>query len=191
MSSEAGPAGRVGAIVLAAGLGSRMGGAKLAMAVGGVPVLARTLESVRQAGLPLLLVTGAHAEAVRAVAGNLPMVHADAHAQGMAESLKAGLHAAPAEWEAALVVLGDMPFVRPETLTVLADVLAAGAPAVVPVCAGRRGNPAGFSRAVWPQLMALQGDQGARAILDRLAVVEVQLDDRGVHRDIDLPEDLG
>lgn len=190
MSREAGPAGRVGAIVLAAGLGRRMGGAKLAMMVGGVPVLAQTLGSVRQASLPILLVTGAHAGPVRAVAGDLPMVHADAHAQGMAESLKAGLHAAPAEWEAALVVLGDMPFVAPQTLGALADALAAGAPAVVPVHEGRRGNPAGFARSVWPRLMALQGDAGARAILDRLAVVEVHVYDPGVHRDIDLPEDL-
>jgi molybdenum cofactor cytidylyltransferase len=191
VSLKSGRAGRVGAIILAAGLGRRMGGAKLAMAVGGVPVLVRTLESVRVAGLPLLLVTGAHAESVRAVAGDLPTVHAEAYAEGMAESLKAGLHAAPADWKAALVVLGDMPFVRPETLTALADSLAAGAPAVVPVHEGRRGNPAGFSRAVWPRLMALQGDAGARAILDRLAVVEVQVGDPGVHRDIDLPEDLG
>jgi len=190
VSRETGPQCRVGAILLAAGLGSRMGGAKLAMRLGDVPVLARTLASVRQAGLPLLLVTGAHADAVRAVAGDLPMVHAEAHAQGMAESLKAGLRAAPSEWSAALVVLGDMPFVRPDTLRALADVLAAGAPAAAPVSQGRRGNPAGFARAVWPRLLALEGDAGARALLGQMAVVDVEVDDPGVHRDIDRPEDL-
>lgn len=181
----------MGAILLAAGLGSRMGGAKLAMAVGGVPVLARTVWSVRQAGLPLLLVTGAHARAVCAVVGDLPMVHAESFALGMAESLKAGLRAAPADWDAALVVLGDMPFVRPETLRALSEALAGGAPAVAPVHEGRRGNPAGFSRGVWPRLMGLQGDSGARALLDQLAAVLVEIDDPGIHRDIDRPEDLG
>lgn len=181
---------KVGALVLAAGLGRRMGGAKLAMAVDGVPILARTLESIRKAGLPTLLVTGAHAEAVLALAGDIPTVHAAGHALGLAESLKAGLRAAPADWASALVVLGDMPFVRPETLAALAQALAAGAPAVVPVEAGRRGNPAGFSRAVWPHLMALRGDAGARPILDQLGVLDVAVPDPGVHRDIDLPGDL-
>jgi molybdenum cofactor cytidylyltransferase len=181
----------VGAVVLAAGLGRRMGGAKLAMAVEGVPMLARTVGQVRQAGLPLLVVTGAHLDAVRAVAGDQPMVHAQAHAEGFAESLKAGLRAAPEDWAAALVVLGDMPFVHPETLRMLADALAAGAPAVVPIQAGQRGNPAGFARATWPQLLALHGDKGARPLLDRLGVQEIPVDDPGIHRDIDTPEDLG
>jgi molybdenum cofactor cytidylyltransferase len=180
----------VGAIVLAAGLSRRMGTAKLALPIDGVPMLARTVAAPDQAGLPLLLVTGAHANAVRAVAPTIPAVHADAHEQGLAESLKAGLSAAPAEWGAALVLLGDMPFVRPDTLQALARALDDGAPAVVPVQEGRRGNPAGFARKVWPRLMALAGDQGARPLLDALGVVEVPVDDPGIHRDIDRPEDL-
>ena len=59
----------VGAVVLAAGESRRMGAAKLALPVDGIPMLARTLAAVREAGLPALLVTGGHAEAVRAVAG--------------------------------------------------------------------------------------------------------------------------
>ncbi len=180
----------VGAIVLAAGLSRRMGAAKLTLPVDGMPMLARTLEAASRAGLPLLLVTGAHAQAVRAVAPDVPTIHADAHEQGLAESLKAGLAAAPAGWDAALVILGDMPFVQPETLRQLVEALANGAPAVVPVQAGRRGNPAGFARTVWPHLMTLSGDQGARPLLDSLHVVEIPADDPGIHRDIDVPEDL-
>jgi molybdenum cofactor cytidylyltransferase len=180
----------VGAIVLAAGLSRRMAGAKLAMALDGAPILARTVAAVQQAGLPLLLVTGGHADAVRAVAADLPMVHADAHADGLAESLKAGLVAAPAVWDAALIVLGDMPFVAASTLRTLAGALAGGARAVVPVEGGRRGNPAGFARQAWPDLMTLRGDQGARSILDRLQVLEVPVSDAGIHRDIDVPADL-
>lgn len=180
----------VGAIVLAAGLSRRMGAAKLALPVDGVPMLARTIATVRQAGLPILLVTGAHAEAVLSAAGDLPAVHADRHAEGLAESLKTGLRAAPPTWDAALVILGDMPFVAAETLTTLAAALAAGAPAVVPVAQGRRGNPAGFARRTWPALLALSGDQGARPLLDSLGVTDVAIDDRGIHRDIDVPDDL-
>lgn len=180
----------VGAIVLAAGLSRRMGAAKLAMHVDGVPMLARTLGVVREAGLPLLLVTGGHEAAVRAVAGDVPQVHADGFALGLAESLKAGLRAAPAEWDAALVVLGDMPFVQPATLQLLAEALAGGVLAVVPVQGAARGNPAGFARPAWPALMALEGDRGARAALDALGVVEIMVQDAGVHRDIDRPEDV-
>jgi molybdenum cofactor cytidylyltransferase len=180
----------VGAVVLAAGLSRRMGAAKLAMDVEGVPMLARTLAAVRAAGLPLLVVTGGHEAAVRAVAGDVPMVHADGFEAGLAESLKAGLHAAPLDWDALLVVLGDMPFVAADTLRTLALELGRGAPAVVPVHAGERGNPAGFARAVWPALMTLDGDRGARGVLDRLGVVAVSVEDPGVLRDLDRPEDL-
>jgi molybdenum cofactor cytidylyltransferase len=180
----------VGAIVLAAGLSRRMGAAKLALPLDGVALLARTIGAVEAAGLPVLLVTGGHAEAVRAVAPHVPTVHAQAHEQGLAESLKAGLRAAPAGWDAALVVLGDMPFVQPATLRLLADRLRDGAPAVVPVQGGRRGNPAGFARPVWPRLMALTGDQGARPLLDSLGTCDVPVDDPGIHRDIDVPADL-
>jgi molybdenum cofactor cytidylyltransferase len=180
----------VGAIVLGAGLSRRMGGAKLALPINGVPMLARTIATAQKAGLPLLLVTGGHADAVRAVAPDVPAVHAEAHEQGLAESLKAGLAAAPAHWDAALIILGDMPFVQPETLRQLADALAKGAPAVVPIQTGRRGNPAGFARTTWPQLMALKGDQGARPLLDKLGALEIPVEDPGIHRDIDVPEDL-
>lgn len=180
----------VGALVLAAGLSRRMGAAKLAMPVAGVPMLARTLAAIEAAGLPVLLVTGGHEAAVRAVAGAVPMVRAEGFEQGLAESLKAGLRAAPADWDAALVVLGDMPFVAPATLRALAAALAAGAPAVVPVQAGERGNPAGFARSAWPALMALEGDRGARGVLDALGAQAVAVDDPGVHRDLDRQADL-
>jgi molybdenum cofactor cytidylyltransferase len=180
----------VGAIVLAAGLSRRMGAAKLAVAVDGVPMLARTLATVREAGLPLLLVTGGHEDAVRAVSGDVPQVRAEGFERGLAESLKAGLRAAPAGWDCVLVVLGDMPFVQAGSLRALAGALAGGARAVVPVHAGLRGNPAGFARAAWPALLALEGDRGARGALDALGAVEVSVDDPGVLRALDVPEDL-
>lgn len=182
--------GAVGALVLAAGLGRRMGAPKLALPVDGQPMLARTLAAVRAAGLPLFMVTGGHRAAVQAVAGPIPQVHCDDHAKGLAESLKTGLAAAPADWAGALVVLADMPFVQPRTLERLAAALANGAGAVVPVHGGRRGNPAGFARALWPALMRLQGDAGARRLLDELGAVEIPVCDPGIHRDLDTPADL-
>ena len=180
----------VGALVLAAGLSRRMGAAKLALPVSGRPMLAATVEAVEAAGLPLLVVIGGHANAVLEAVPGRGTVFAERYARGLSQSLKAGLLAAPEDWAAALVVLGDMPFVRADTLRMLADALRAGARAVVPVHKGRRGNPAGFARSEWPALMALSGDQGARRLLDRLGAEQVPVSDPGIHRDIDVPADL-
>lgn len=181
---------RVGALLLAAGLSRRMGTAKLALPVAGKPMLAQTLAALVEADLPVLLVTGAHSEAVRAAAPGVPAAHAHAFALGFAESLKAGLAAAPADWTAALIVLGDMPFVLPSTLRALAAALESGAGAVVPVQGGQRGNPAGIARVHWPAVAGLEGDQGARRLLDGLGLVEVSVEDPGIHRDLDTPADL-
>ncbi len=181
---------KVGAIVLAAGFSRRMGAAKLALPVGGQPMLARTVAQVAAAGLPLLLVTGAHEEAVLQVVPGVPHIRAARHAEGLAESLKAGLAAAPEDWTAALIVLGDMPFVAADTLRRLADCLEAGAEAVVPLDSGRQGNPAGFARHLWPKLLELEGDRGARSLLHQLKTHEIAVDDPGIHHDLDEPADL-
>lgn len=180
----------IGALVMAAGQAARMGRPKLTLPLAGRPVIAHVLEALAQAGLPALVVTGAYAEEVRAAIGPVASVHAPDHALGLARSLRAGLAALPAEWAGVLVALADMPAVRPATYRALAAALRAGAPAVVPVHAGRRGNPAGLARASLPALRALEGDRGARALLDAIGAQEIAVDDPGVLLDLDRPEDL-
>ncbi|TQK04690.1 molybdenum cofactor cytidylyltransferase [Herbaspirillum sp. SJZ107] len=105
-------------------------------------------------------------------------------------SLRDSLSAAGEAPDAWLVALGDMPHVAPSTLAALRDALAAGAPIVAPVHAGRRGNPVGFGRVHLDALLALQGDQGARRLLQTCPVTEVAVQDRGIFLDIDTPADL-
>jgi molybdenum cofactor cytidylyltransferase len=93
----------------------------------------------------------------------------------------------PESW---LVTLGDMPHVAPSTLSALRDALAAGAPIVAPVHAGRRGNPVGFGRVHLDALLSLEGDQGARRLLQTCPVTEVAVQDPGIFLDIDTPADL-
>lgn len=115
---------------------------------------------------------------------------------GMAASLvhaiRHSLRGAPpaAGPDAWLVALGDMPHVAPSTLDALRDALLAGAPIAVPVCGGRRGNPAGFARMHLDALLALDGDQGARRLLHTCPVTEVAVTDPGIFLDIDTPADL-
>jgi molybdenum cofactor cytidylyltransferase len=89
-----------------------------------------------------------------------------------------------------LVALGDMPHVSPATLRRLDAAIAGGFDIAAPVYRGARGNPVAFSRYHLPLLLALSGDQGARAILTSHPVHEVEVDDAGILRDVDTPDDL-
>lgn len=111
--------------------------------------------------------------------------------RGMGASLAAGI-AAAADCDGWLIGLADMPLLEPATAAAITAALRAGASAAAPFYAGRRGHPVGFSAQLRSQLLALDGDTGARAVLqqlgDRLARVEVN--DPGILIDIDRPEDL-
>lgn len=89
-----------------------------------------------------------------------------------------------------LIALGDMPWIEPATIAALSHAIADGARIAVPVCQGRRGNPVAFSAVHLPLLLALDGDQGARSIVQSHAVQEVAVADGGILRDIDTPDDL-
>ena len=91
-----------------------------------------------------------------------------------------------------LVALGDMPLVPTSQHRVVADALRAGADIAAPVCQGRRGHPVGFAARFGDELRALDGDEGARAVLarHREALLELVVDDDAGWQDIDTPSDL-
>jgi molybdenum cofactor cytidylyltransferase len=108
---------------------------------------------------------------------------------GMAASIVAGLRQA-LDADGWIIALGDMPYVEAETIAALADALKEGADIAVPVCHGQRGNPVGFSRRHLSALLRLEGDRGARDLLQSCPVTAVIVDDTGVLRDIDTMQDL-
>lgn len=108
---------------------------------------------------------------------------------GMAASLTHGL-ALSAEASAWIIALGDMPFVQPATIERMVAALAQGAGIVAPTYHGKRGNPVGFARHHLPELLKLTGDVGARQLLQRYPVTEIEVDDPGVCQDIDTEADL-
>ncbi|RVT91255.1 nucleotidyltransferase family protein [Sphingomonas crocodyli] len=174
----------VGAIILAAGLSRRMGTDKLAADLGGKPVLAHAVDAVAAAGLPMIV----------AAPPAMPFpgaVEVPDHALGMGHSIAAAIRAVPADWSAALICLGDMPFVTPATLCALAA--KAGEDLIVaPVHEDQRGNPLVWGRGFFAQLAGLSGDTGGRALLagagEKLVLLPV--DDPGVLIDVDTPEAL-
>jgi molybdenum cofactor cytidylyltransferase len=181
-------------LLLAAGSSQRFGRDKLeypmpdgrpmavAAAAGLLAVCERTIAIVRPADerlATLLAETGC--EIVRARHAEL----------GMGASLAAGVGAS-AEAEAWIVALADMPYIDSRSHQAVRSRLRAGASLAATQYQGRRGHPVGFSKAWFPQLASLTGDQGGKSILeshpDQLALCPV--DDRGVLLDIDTPDDL-
>lgn len=110
---------------------------------------------------------------------------------GMAASLVCGISAnhAAAGW---LIGLADMPAVPASAISSVRDALSDGAALAAPSHAGRRGHPVGFASRYYDELLELQGDNGARRLVerDRASVTEVAVDDPGILADIDIPGDL-
>ncbi|THD57072.1 nucleotidyltransferase family protein [Phenylobacterium sp.] len=185
------------ALVLAAGSGSRFGGGKLMASWGSGVLLEGALAAAFVAPVrSVTVVIGADAEAVAAASRSFDprvlVVHAPNHAEGMAASLRTGVASLSPDADGAFVFLGDMPRVPTAVLQRMADAVIAGALAAAPVFEGRRGNPVLLSRTLFPDLLALTGDAGARGVLqglgERLALVESP--DDGVLFDVDVRGDL-
>jgi molybdenum cofactor cytidylyltransferase len=186
------------AVILAAGRSTRMGGPnKLVAQIGGKPLVRIAAEeALASRARPVIVVTGHDRERVEAALAGLAVeiVHNPNFADGLSTSLKAGLGAVPPDVDGAVVCLGDMPQVR----AALIDRLTAafdperGALIVVPTIDGSRGNPVVWSRRFFPELMALNGDVGARQVIGRYAeaVAEVPVTDRAALVDVDTPEAL-
>ena len=188
----------VAAVVLAAGRSTRMGAVnKLIAEIGGKPLVRIAAEqALASRASPVIVVTGHERDKVEAALADLPVrvVHNPDYADGLGTSLKTGIAAVPADADGAIICLGDMPQVDARLIDKL---LAAfdpekGALVVVPSIEGRRGNPVVWSRRFFPDLMAVQGDIGARHIIASYveAVVEVPVAGDAALTDVDTPESL-
>ena len=116
----------------------------------------------------------------------------DRAVRGMGASLAAGV-AATTMASGWIVALGDMPRVDPRTIAAVREAIESGATIAAPFDGdGRRGHPVGFSAALSDELLALDGDVGARAILERHAdqMQRIVTVDAGIFIDIDTPQDL-
>lgn len=193
------PAGtpNVAALVLAAGQSSRMGGTnKLLAEVGGVPMLLRAVNAaLASKAASVTVVLGFDAERAEALlAGRrVTIVRNPDFAQGMSTSLRAGIAALPAEAEAAVVLLADMPRISAVQVDRVIDAFEAKRPAiVVPQRDGRRGNPILWPREFFAAMQAVSGDQGARGLIEANAqrIRSVDMGDDAIHADVDTPDAL-
>lgn len=156
-------------MILAAGQSSRLGRPKQLLDLDGQPLLTHVLRNAAASDLDEVVLVLGHraAEIAGAVGawGQRTVVNPD-FAAGQSTSLRTGLGALDPRAEAVLFLLGDQPRVTPEIINaLLAAYRATGRAIVQPLYGGQPGNPVLFARPLFPELAAVTGDQGARAIV--------------------------
>ena len=189
----------IAAIVMAAGRSRRMAphNKLLVTDKAGKTMIARVVDNVLSSNArPILVVTGhMHEQIEHALAGRpVRYVHAEDFSKGLAESLKAGIAAVPAECAGAVVCLGDMPLVTGRMIDRLLSVYdpEEGRAIVLPTFRGKQGNPMIWDRRYFAEILAITGDSGARFLVGKHAgrVAEVEMADDAVLRDFDTTDSL-
>lgn len=190
------PPRTVGAVILAAGRGSRFGGArpKPLARLGRRTLLGHAVAAATAGGLrPVVVVVGYRAEEVAAAAGTLAEVVVNPDwEEGMSTSLRAALAALLPNQSvgAAAVALADQPRIGAEAYRRLVAAHQEGAALALATYEGRPGHPVLIGRDHWAEAMRLSGDEGARSLLAAHPVVEVPCDGTGDAVDVDTAETL-
>jgi molybdenum cofactor cytidylyltransferase len=183
------------ACVLAAGRGSRMGGAKHLLALDGVPLLERVVRALATTSAARVFVVLAPGDADGAALAErlgVGVVHAESADEGRAASVRAAVRAASREAQGLLFALADQPFLEPHDFELLIAELRQSPRAIVRArYDGEPGSPVLFARDYFPELLELRGREGGRGVIARHPDAVRSLDlpaARG--RDLDRPDDL-
>ena len=164
---------RIGAVLLAAGAGRRMGGvAKPLIRLQGVPLITRHLVALSGAGVDEVVVVTGYARAlVEHHVRNFPvtLAHNQAHADGQQGSVHVGLAALDDSFDAIIVMLADQPLIGAGDLTELIGAFKKrpAGHVVVPVVQGQRGNPIVLDRVAHAQILGSDTNLGCRHLIER------------------------
>jgi molybdenum cofactor cytidylyltransferase len=189
----------VGAVLLAAGSGSRIGHKpKSLLELGGVPLIRRQLIALSGAGVDeVVVVLGHHAELIEPVVQDFPvtLVRNLSPDDGQVSSQRLGLGALTGKLDAVIVALADQPLINAQDITALIGAWKKrpeGAAVVFPRVGAERGNPVIFSAEVLAQILAGEADVGCRQwqAAHPEAVAPFDTDNRRYRVDIDTLDDL-
>jgi|GEM_PF-100265 len=187
---------RIAALVLAAGRSSRMNGKnKLLEPLAGIPLLLRAVNAaLASLAASVTVVTGNAEDRVKAVVSgkNIRLVHNPDYESGMASSLRRGIESLPADVDGAMVLLADMPLINAAHIDALIEEFTARPRVIVPTVNGKRGNPVLWPRSFFKEICAIEGDRGARELLDRHAdrITCLELASEAILADVDTEEML-
>lgn len=186
-------------IILAAGMATRLGQNKQLVTIDGRHAIERVVDAASRSSLDrLILVLGFEAQkTLRAIQNRIEQYEISVivnphYADGMSSSVKAGLKAA-VDYEAAMFLLGDQPLLEAKCIdTLLHSFWQSEALIVAPTCQGKRRNPVVFAKALYPEILEVSGDQGAREIIRRYQeqTALIEFDEPRWFLDIDSKADL-
>ncbi len=186
----------IGAIVLAAGLSTRMGQPKMILPWEGKTVIEAVVRAVLNGGIALpVVVTGARHEQITGLLRNYPvqLVFNPSYADGeMLHSLQAGLSAITRNMQAVFIVLGDQPQIRPATVrSLLEEYRKSKAALVIPSYQMRRGHPWLVGREFWTELLELHEPRTLRDFIHHheAEIDYLNVDTPTILADLDTPED--
>jgi molybdenum cofactor cytidylyltransferase len=180
-------------VVLAAGGAVRFGRPKQLLDWEGEPFVRRVAREALAAGLsPVVVVVGAASGEVSAALEGLPLTvqRNEGWESGQASSISTGVRSLPGRTGSAVFLLADQPQIGAQLIRSLVDLHQQTLASIAaPMAGGRRGNPVLFDRVTFPDLLALTGDRGGRALFSRHPVTYLPWHDESILLDVDTAED--
>ena len=186
----------IAAIVLAAGMSRRMGTTKALLDFGGKPLIARTIDSLRDASIhPTVIVTGHQPQAIESATAHLGVnfVQNERYESGgMISSIQTGVRSIAQACDALFIVLGDHAPPKPATLRAMSGAWRESPTAIVlPIFESKHGHPILISSSLAPEILALTENLTLATIVKAHSQDsrDVIVDDPAILEDIDTPED--
>ena len=189
------PSFQFSALILGAGLSRRFGPTnKLLQDYDGKPVIRHVLDELKKLKLnQIIIVLGHQADEVRQTLKGDPftLIENQNYQDGMGTSIAAGAQALDQKSDGVFICPGDMPLIKAEQFTKLAEGFAPDQ-ICVPVHEGQRGHPVLFANSYFPELELCQGDQGARTVLqtNKSNIHFIETPTPAIHYDIDEQDDI-
>ena len=184
---------QIGALIVAAGMSTRMGEFKPMLSIGSISVAQRVIATLSQAGVSkIVMVTGYNATILeRHLSGNgiIFLRNENYETTQMFDSVKIGLSYLQDKCDKVLFTPVDVPLFTAKTVK---TILESGAPLAVPMCEGQQGHPILIANDLIPEILNDCGEMGLKGAMDRCSVplLRIDVEDPGTIHDADTPEDF-